>query len=246
MEHLYLCKNSDELTKLQKHANALKIGLESYLDDLRKYMRVEELPKCIIWTEEEFATKLLADIPIPAYTDDRRTVVVPYPDVWKKIYLCQIKEYNQDRPEVQEVRAYYENCPVNQIRQIVGHEFVHWSEFFDEELYDETIWFEEGMAEYVSRKWFLTEEEYAKEKRINQILIDLYEEMYEAQPLENFNYNSYGKEMNLIFYFYWKSFLFIERLVEQKGGNMGEVIKCYQRWCETNREISLLEWFLIK
>ncbi|SFQ45171.1 hypothetical protein SAMN02910358_02203 [Lachnospiraceae bacterium XBB1006] len=246
MEQLYLCKNPEELLRLKQHAQSVMEGLESFIRDIQRYMRVEEMPGCMVWTEKETATKLIRSVPVPAYTNDFRTVMVPYPEVWANLYLEQLTGYDPGRVEVKEVRDYYEHIPMNQIRQILGHEFVHWSNFFQDDVYEESVWFEEGMAEYISRRWFFTASEYAREKRINQVLVSLYEEAHGEQSLENFGKQTYEDGITTIFYFYWKSFLYVESLIEKQSGDLGEVFGCYQRWCETSHELSLLDWFQMR
>ncbi len=46
------------------------------------------------------------------------------------------------------------------------------------------MWFEEGMAEYISRRYFLTDEEYAAEKETNRILSALYDEKVRTAETE--------------------------------------------------------------
>lgn len=49
------------------------------------------------------------------------------------------------------------------------------------------MWFEEGMAEYISRRYFLTDEEYAAEKETNRILSALYDEKFGRPKLNDFH-----------------------------------------------------------
>lgn len=60
---------------------------------------------------------------------------------------------------------------MHNVLQILGHEMAHHSDLFLDETYETEMWFEEGMAEYISRRYFLTYEEYAAErKRIGFLL----------------------------------------------------------------------------
>lgn len=243
MEQLYLCKNQNELTRLEAHSVVLLEGVDGFIGMLQNSMQVTELPRCIVWTEYNTATKLMTELPLPAYTDDYRTVMTPYLDVWKEIYLSQLEEYDFFREDVGAVRLYYEHLPINQLRQIFGHEFVHWSEYFWDDLYEEALWFEEGMAEYISRKWYLSDTEYQAEKKVNQILVSLYEEKFGEHPVEEFNLETREKGLTTIFYFYWKSFLKVESLINHHGGDIEELLLCYQRWGRTKREVTLSDWF---
>lgn len=243
MEQLYLCKNEAELQELKKHAPILMEGMETYVEMLKNSFGVKEIPRCIVWTDYRSATELVTELPVPAFTNDWRTVMTPYPEAWKGVYLSQLKDYDMWDEKVGRIRDYYENLPINQIRQIFGHEFVHWSEYFWDELFEESMWFEEGMAEYISRKWYLTDEEYEKEKEINEILVALYEERFGEHTVEEFNREVYDKGMTTVFYYYWKSFLTVEKLLSIPGNDVEEVMLRYQRWGRTKREVTLLDWF---
>ncbi len=130
----------------------------------------------------------------------------------------------------------------NFILQIIGHELTHHSEFF---LDDVDVWFEEGMVEYISRKYFLTDKEYEKEKEVNKVLVNLFEEKYGFKPLNEFDSLRYNENYSEIFYYYWKSFLLVELLVN-KFGSINSVFDSYHKWDKDGRVVTLLEWFGVK
>ena len=123
---------------------------------LKEKYRTVDLPRCIVWTDYETATNSISDLTIPAYTNDYRTVMVPDIDVWKKLYLRQLESYKEN-DKTAKVRAYYEMLTNRNILQIIGHEMAHHSDLFLDDAYEEAMWFEEGMVEYISRKYFLSE-----------------------------------------------------------------------------------------
>lgn len=76
---------------------------------------------------------------------------------------------------------------MHNVLQILGHEMAHHSDLFLDETYETEMWFEEGMAEYISRRYFLTDEEYAAEKETNRILSALYDEKFGRPKLNDFH-----------------------------------------------------------
>ena len=113
---------------------------------------------------------------------------------------------------MENIQSYYSNdINENSILQIIGHELMHQSELFlddfeDEKKLTEGIWFEEGMVEYISKKFFLTTEEFEKEKQINTSLVKLFEEKYGISSIESFGQETYDENYTSIFYNYWRSF----------------------------------------
>ena len=107
--------------------------------------------------------------------------------VWKKIYQHQLVGY-KDCSNLQTLSAYYQSLSENHLLQIIGHELTHWSDLFLDDFadYDANIWFEEGMVEYISRQYFLTEEEFAQERFCNQLLVDLFQEKHGWHSLDAF------------------------------------------------------------
>ena len=73
------------------------------------------------------------------------------------------------------------------------------------------------MVEYISRKYFLTEEEFQAEKICNQSLVELFQKKYGWHSLNDFGSSTYDKNYASIFYEYWRSFLTIDKLVENLG-----------------------------
>ncbi len=203
MEYIYAVRSCSELQRYQTLSEHLNEPLANFLKYIHSAYGVCDLPKAVVLTGEETATKLLSNIPLPGYTNEHRTVFCPDPFVWKRIYLQQL-----DGAEEPMIRAYYENdLTVNHILQILGHEFVHHSDLFIDDAWETARWFEEGMCEYISRKFFLTEEEFRQETAINRILVSRFEEHNGQQPLENFSAYTYEETLVTVFYFYWKSFL---------------------------------------
>lgn len=240
--NIFAVQSAEELTAYQSYLQIIRPKLEKYLSHLKDTYSVHSLPRSVVWTNAETATHLISDIPVPAYTNEYRTVFCPDPDTWRGIYLRQLDEVPND-----EVCRYYENrLSENHILQILGHEFVHHSDLFPDGFdteYDSGIWFEEGMCEYISRKFFLTDKEFEDEAHINTLLVEMFRERYGNHSLEDFGAATYAGDYASIFYEYWRSFLAVKEIVERFDGDVPAVFREYQRWYQNHDEKTLSEWF---
>ena len=242
MKHIYAVSTGEELAAYQGFAARIGDRLEGYLEFLRDRCRVSQLPRAIVWAGRETATQLLSDIPVPAYTNEYRVVICPELGVWRDIYLRQLDGLEGcEAPE-----AYYrEGLSENHVLQILGHELAHHSDDFPEEWDGARggVWFEEGMAEYISRSYFLTRQEYGEALEQNRALVKLLESRYGSGSLENFGGGTYREGYAGIFFAYWRSFLAVHRLVQEAGGDFRRVFDSYRRWLETGEEKTLASWF---
>lgn len=244
MEHIYAVETSNQLEAYQDFVSQIQVDLEKYIANLQDNFQVTSLPRAIVWTSKKIATTLISNIPIPAYTNDHRIVMCPETGAWRDIYLRQLDGITGDASS--EIRNYYRTALNRRhILQILGHELAHHSELFIDEVYDsgEGIWFEEGMAEYVSRRYFLTGEEFQQEAHINRLLVALYEERNKSHSLQTFGKSTYRYDYAAIFYEYWRSFLAVNHIVEQHGGNIQAVFLSYRQWFESHSELTLEQWF---
>lgn len=242
MKHLFCVENSEELQKFQRFSEAAQEKLTAYLEHLRSQYDVTDLPGAIVWTSAHIAAQCISHIPIPAYTNELRTIFCPELDSWREIYLHQL-----DGIDAPEIEKYYETqLTENHILQILGHEFVHHSDLFIDEAWEASRWFEEGMCEYISRRYFLTEQEFDAQAEINTRLVSLYESREGSHPLETFGQKTYEKNYADIFYEYWRSFLTVYALVSQYDGNISAVFYQYHQWYQANCPVSLLQWLMEK
>lgn len=246
MKHLYAVKNQNELSEYQEFAAKIQPRLSDYLTFLESTYQVCDLPRAIVWTSCDAATELISDIPIPAYTNDYRVVMTPDISAWRSIYLRQLDTL-EARKDYSELRDYYENgLTENHVLQILGHELAHHSPLFLEDFDaspSDGIWFEEGMAEYISRRYFLTPWEYEAEYRCNQMLVELLNDKYGGHSLEEFGAATYEGDYASIFFEYWRSFLTVHEIVEHHHGDVKSVFASYHRWNERESNMTLLDWF---
>ena len=242
MKNIYAVQSETELSALQSFALEIKSELDLYLSFLKDNYQTVDLPRCIVWTDYETATNSISDLPLPAYTNDYRTVMVPDLDVWKRIYLRQLDAY-EENDSTRKVRQFYQNLNKNSVLQILGHEMAHHSDLFLDEAYDEAMWFEEGMVEYISRKYFLTKEEFVAEEEVNRLLVELYEDRNGISDLNDFSASTYQKNISGVLYAYWRSYLAVQKIIDASKGDVASVFASYHRWFERGRKQPLMTWF---
>lgn len=247
MEHIYAVASSEELVQYQSFVSAHAAKLDAYLQFLKTEFSVQEVPRTIIWTSAATATQRISNIPIPAYTNDYRIIMCSSLDSWKQIYLKQLDSV--ENTVSSDIRSYYTySLTHNHILQILGHELAHHSQWFIDEAYDSGrgIWFEEGMAEYISRRYFLTEAEFNHERAINRQLAEIYEKQNGSHSLDHFSLSTYQSDYFSIFYAYWRSFLAVDQIISTHGGDVKEVLRTYQRWFTSQSPLTLAQWFSLE
>ena len=241
MKHIIAAESEIEFQHYYRISQEILPKLKSYLAFLESENAVTHIPGSILWTGYESACYSLSSIPLPAYTNEFRTVFCPDLTVWKHLYLQQI-----DGQEMPDVRSYYENSlSLHHLLQILGHEFVHHSDFFIDEVYEKSRWFEEGMCEYISRKYFLTDDEFQAEMQINRLLVKQFSGNYPIGVMEHFTADTYAHHIPAIFFEYWRSFLAVQQIVERFHGDLHEVFRSYHRWAVDGSAQPLSEWFSV-
>ena len=244
MENFYLVKDENQFGAFQDFVAKNPAKLQDYLTFLKDEFAVYDLPQAIIWSDFDSATQIIREIPVPAYTNDRRMVMTPELTVWKDLYLLQLENYETPH-QTRAIESHYQSLSEKSLLQIVGHELAHWSEHFldDFDGYGAYIWFEEGMVEYISRKYFFTDEEFQTEKACNQSLVELFQKKHDWHSLNDFGTSTYQGHYASIFYEYWRSFLTVDKLVENLG-SVQAVFDSYHRWANTDKTLPLLDWFI--
>lgn len=242
MTYIFAANSQEELQQYKLFSTGISASMDAFLQNLRTNYKVTFIPRCIVLTSLHTATQLLSDIPIPAYTNDFRTIFCPDLESWKSIYLQQLNVYEDIA-----VRKYYESkLSENHLLQILGHEFVHHSDLFIDEAYVKSIWFEEGMCEYISRRFFLTEQEFDEEARINALLVEHYSVHNRAHSLEDFSVSTYKGNYSDIFFAYWRSFLALNKIIDAYNGDIHAVFSSYHEWFYSGCSIPLSQWFRLK
>lgn len=220
IHHIFAVKSAEELASYQAFVQRTEEKLYRYITVLRETYAAEELPDTIMWTSYETATKRLSDIPVPAYTNERRIVFCPDVRVWRELYLAQLKGLTGEAAG--KIRRYYETrLTENHVLQILGHEFAHHSEYFSDEDYEIDPWYEEGMAEYISRKELLSAVEFEEKAEIERSLVELLSPRFrDGKPAPGC-----GTDYAGIFFPYWRGFLAAQKRVAAHGGDVVDALK---------------------
>ena len=248
MKHVFAVDSAEKLRQYQQFVSEIQPELDDYIHFLSNEYAATDLPRAIVWTDSTTATSLISDIPIPAYTNEFRVVMCPEPDSWREVYLKQLDGLPES-PARQALQDYYSSLSYHHVMQILGHELAHHSQWFLDEFSSDTsngIWFEEGMAEYISRRYFLTEEEFNAEAHYNQQLVTMLNGVYGGHSLEDFGAATYEGDYASIFFEYWRSFLAVNRLVDAHGGNVRAVFAAYHHWARSGSGQTLSDWFQIR
>ncbi|MFJ7973514.1 hypothetical protein [Psychrobacillus sp. NPDC096389] len=242
MKHIYAFEKIEEYTKYQSIIERFNKKLKEYQHILEKNYALSEMPKAIMWTSEELATTVLSNIPIPAYTN--KDIIYMSPDLlaWRQLFIKQL-----DGKSLPHIEKFYENYSENHLLTILAHELTHHSDLFMDEFEDDrgdSIWFEEGMCQYLPRKHLLTEEEFEEITDVETKLVEVFKEKYGLRSLDKFGSSSYEGTLSSIMYDYWCSYLAVKFLVEVRANNDIELVfHEYQKWHKEGRKVPLTEFF---
>lgn len=252
MEHIYAVETAEELSRCQSLVRPILPAMDGYIRFLQREYAVVELPRAVVWTSQKIATQLVSDIPVPAYTNEYRVMMCPDPAVWRSIYCRQLEPF-QGSPDsaalCESICAYYTTeLSQRHILQILGHELAHHSKLFAEDFDSygaNGVWFEEGMVEYISRRYFLSAEEFERQAAVNRQLVHLFQRQYGWHSLEEFGKATYAGNYASIFYEYWRSFLAVQTIAEAHGGDVHAVFRSYREWAAHDCGQTLAGWFQI-
>ena len=70
----------------------------------------------------------------------------------------------------------------------------------------DSIWFEEGMCDYLARKYILSETEFMEIVNAEAQMIVLFKDKYGHHSLDEFGGESYQGSLTSIMFNYWRSF----------------------------------------
>lgn len=248
MESVFASYDAASFAVLQAQAAQVTRDFDAYIQYLQTSLAVEELPRAVVFTTADIATHSISDLPLPAYTNDYRIVFCPDVSVWRTILSLQLDDLDIS-PEKRAgiVEYYHTEYGIAHVRQILGHELVHQSEHFPGDFDDAedagAVWFEEGMAEYISRRYFLSADEYTRAAEIGRTMIALRDNGRTTPSLEDFTYGTYADAtIGEIFYWYWRSFFAVEEIVNRNHGDLRAVFASLAAW-DKNRSTTASRWF---
>lgn len=242
MKHIYAFEEIREYEKYQDIIQRFSKRLNEYQQLLEEDYALIDKPKAVVWTSAEAATTVFSDLPIPAFTNKDTIYITPDVAAWRTLFIQQL-----DGKNLPHIQCFYEQLSENHILTILGHELTHHADLFRDEFDDEredSVWFEEGMCDYLSRKHLLTKEEFEKISAIEKELVSIFTETYGNRSLDEFGSNSYQANLSSIMFDYWRSFLSIKYLVEDRCHNdIKSVFEEYHKWDEEGRKLPLTEHF---
>ncbi|WP_332645871.1 hypothetical protein [Lysinibacillus sp. 54212] len=242
----------EDLLEYERYADDIKLlnkKLAVYKELLINRFELVELPKSIVWTSSENATSVFSQVPVPAYTNRDLIFMSPSVKEWRDFYLSQLEnEGLSDTEEVLYIKNYFQAITIDHVFCILAHELTHHIELFPDEFEDErgdSIWFEEGMCEYLSQKLTLTNEQFTELRTIDEHMIQLFKPKYGQFGLDHFGSGSYGHaSLAAIMLNYWRSASAIQYLVEEcYEGDVLKVFEKYQEWHANGRGQLLTDFF---
>ncbi len=245
MRHIYAFEKKEEYTKYHERIERFSIKLQKYQKVLEENFKLVDLPKGIVWTTEELATTVFSNTPIPAFTNKDIIYITPDFVAWQDLFLRQLDGRKNDK-----IEAFYKNMSEDHVFSIVAHELIHHSDLFLDEFDDEredSIWFEEGMCEYMGRKFTLNEIEFTAISEVEAALVEMFKEKYGNHTLDAFGSSSYEGNLTSIMFDYWRSFLTIKYLVEERAnGDIMKVFTTYHEWDKAGRKVPLTKYFQVE
>ncbi|WP_053070337.1 hypothetical protein [Alkalihalobacillus pseudalcaliphilus] len=242
MKHIYAFEQVEDYRKFRPVIERFQSKLKAYQMVLEEDYQLNDLPKGIVWTTKELATETFSQIEIPAYTNRNNVFFSPDLDGWKELFLQQVEGCPDPL-----LGDFYQNLSESYIVTILGHELTHHLDLFLDDWDDEredSIWFEEGMCEYLPRRNMLTDAEFGEIVKVETRLVERFADSYGHQTLDEFGTKTYEGSLSSILFQYWRSFLTVKYLVEEKAdGNVQEVFREYHRWDQEGRKVPLSEFF---
>lgn len=220
-----------------------------YESFLKENFELIDMPTSIVWTSRENATTVFSSVPVPAFTKKHTIYMTPSVHEWRAFYLSQLE--NEELPEevnIEVVKQYFESITIDHVFCILAHELTHHIDLFPDEFDDDRtdgIWFEEGMCEYLSQKFALTQEQYKELRDIDNKMIEIFKPKYGQFSIDQFGMSSYEQNsLAAIMLNYWRSAAAIHHLVEERyGGNVNIIFELYHEWHANGRKEKLTDYF---
>lgn len=249
MKQIYAFESIQDFENYKEEIDLLNKKLKTYKELLINQFELIELPKSIVWTSSKNATTVFSQVPVPAYTNRETIYMSPSVSEWKAFYLSQLDgEDLEHNDEIHYIKNYFQSLTIDDVFCILAHELTHHIELFPDEFEEErhnSIWFEEGMCEYLSQRMTLSEQRYNELRKNENLLIKLFKPKYGGFSLDDFGAGSYNQtSLASIMLNYWRSTAAIHFLVECRyEGDVKKVFSKYEEWHEKGRQQPLTKYF---
>lgn len=249
MKQIFAFESIEEYRDNADSIAILNNKFTQYKQRLINEFELKELPKTIVWTTSKNAMTVFSKKSVPAYTNKDTIFVAPNVEDWKEFYLSLLENERLPSSDVmRHIKQYFQSITIDDVFCVLAHELTHHIDLFLDEFEDErtdSIWFEEGMCEYLSQKLTLSEQQYNELRKVDHLMIEIFKPKYGDFSLDEFGTSSYNQiSTAAIMLNYWRSAAAIHYLVEHcHSGDVMKVFKLYHEWHEKGRETSLTEFF---
>ncbi|MDQ0221770.1 hypothetical protein [Streptococcus moroccensis] len=241
MKSIYAYETIEAIQKVKPLTENLLSASTAYKAYLAERFQLFEPAEAVVWTTAESAMTILSQNVVPAYNNGTRIVISPDVREWQSFFLEGFAPYS-DMPV--EVLNYYKNLSESHVKQVFFHELTHDCDIFgaDYDSERDDLWFEEGMCEYISRYYLLSNDEFLNIKQIEELQVAYFETKLGHFNLESFDQTTYEKgQRAYLMSFYAKAFIEICHLVEAYGSLSG-VLERYQKWWGAKTNQTLYDW----
>ncbi|MEC1177816.1 hypothetical protein P9B03_04915 [Metasolibacillus meyeri] len=243
MKNIFAFESIEEIQAYSADIEQLNKKLNAYQAILEEEFGLDDLPKAIVWTSKENATTIFSNLPVPAFTNEVRICMSPSVQDWRAFHLTQLEGQRNER-----IEKYYNEITLDHVFCVLAHELTHHIQLFLDDFDDgreNSIWFEEGMCEYLSQKLTLSAAQYEELVAIEGELLELFTEKYGQHSLDEFGKGSYEAEsLTAVMIYYWRSSKAIKHIVEDcHGGDIHKVFALYHEWDKAGRKVPLTEYF---
>lgn len=242
MKHIYAFEKMADYKEYQAIMQFFHERLQQYQEMLEQEYALHDLPKGVVWTSHELATSTFSTVPIPAFTNKDLIYMSPDLASWRALFVRQLE--GKDLPHIQH---FYEHYSVEHLFIVLAHELAHHSDLFVDDFDDERndgIWFEEGVCFYLPRKMLLNEADLDEITRIEQQLVEDFKEEHGGHSLKSFGLITYQGSLASIMFDYWRSYLAVKYLVEDRANHdIKQIFDAYHNWHEAGRKQPLATYF---
>lgn len=241
IKNIYAFETKEEYHQVEKTISNLKNQIVNYQKILEDKYFLLEPPKAIVWTSSFAAKNIFSNTWTMAYTRQDSIFISVNKVDWLEVFHEQL-----DGNNITEIDDYYTNNIDLQLRELVCHELTHHIDLFpgdfdDYELFD--MWFEEGMAFYLPRKYLLSDEEFKDIYHVEKKLFQVLNSKYGNHSILEFGKGEIEKSIPSMMFDYWRSFLLVNYLIENKFVDDMDFFEQYNKFFPKRREVSFEEYF---